>query len=66
MTKSEVVARISQAIQAAGGRQKFSSKHDLSEPYIANVLSGRVAPAKRICKAVGVEIVDERTYRAAK
>jgi len=63
MTQEEVQHLIQVAVEKAGGARKFSGKHDISEPYICNVLKGRAIPAKRICKAVGVEVVDQRTWK---
>lgn len=61
--RDQVVQLIREAVKSCGGMAKFSREFDLAEPYISNVLSGKTSPAKRICAAVGVVSVTEKTWR---
>lgn len=62
MTREEVTIMLKAKIDKVGSVPKFSSKFDLSDPYIRNVLSGRTPPGPKICKILGIEPVD-KTWR---
>ena len=54
LNNTEALTIIQAKIQATGGPAAFSSKHDIAEPYVRNVLAGRTEPGKRTAKAAGL------------
>lgn len=55
MTPSDPIPALSLAVHRAGGTDKFSRKHNISEGHIRAVLEGRVKPGPRTLKAIGGE-----------
>jgi predicted transcriptional regulator len=54
MTRSEVYTLIRTAITNAGSQKAFAQQAGVSPQYICDIVNGRLDPADKILKAVGV------------
>lgn len=70
MTENDVRKMLKQACEKAGSQRAFARQHGLSAAYITDVLLARRAPAKAICKALGLQmtvryLIEFRKYKKA-
>lgn len=65
LTEQEVIKRLRDAIEDAGGQREFARRVGLTPAYVNDVLHGRRALADRILAAIGVErgVVYRVTYQ---
>lgn len=65
LTEQEVMDRLKNAIEAAGGQRRFAELHKLTPGYVNDVLHGKRALADRILATIGVQrhVVYEVTYQ---
>jgi hypothetical protein len=67
MTADDVRKLLKAACDKAGSLRAWARAHDLSAPYVSDVLLGNRAPGPSICQALGIEAVKPATaYRKAK
>lgn len=52
---TDSIPALSLAVHRAGGVDKFSRKHNISEGHIRAVMEGRAKPGPRTLKAIGVK-----------
>lgn len=55
LTEQDVIKRLTEAVEAAGGQRQFARSIGLTPAYVNDVLHGRRALADRILAAIGVE-----------
>lgn len=65
MNEQEVLNRLRDSVNAAGGQREFARKVGLTPAYVNDVLHRRRALADRILAAIGVErkVTYEVTYQ---
>lgn len=54
MTEDQARKRLKSAIDAAGGQRAWARAHNLSAPFVNDVLHGNRQISDRICEALGL------------
>ena len=57
MNEQDVIARLREAIAAAGSQRAYAQAHNISEQYLSDVVRGRREPGQKILDALGIERV---------
>lgn len=57
MTEQQVRDRLREACRTSGGQKAWAGKHNISVPYVNDVLFGRRKPGELILSALGLRRV---------
>ena len=63
MSTDEVIKLLKTACAKAGSQKKWADIHNLSQPYVSDVLQGRRDPGASILDALNVEKIVVYQYR---
>lgn len=55
LREEEVVARLREACQAAGGQTAWASAHGISPAYVNDVARGRRGPGESVLRGLGLQ-----------
>lgn len=64
MTKTQILERLRNQTEAAGGIRAWSRANDFSASFISDVLTGKVPPSTKLLALLGYEAVRQVKYRA--
>ena len=62
-TRTQVTNFFAKLVKETGGPSKFSRKYDISEGYVRNVATGRIAPGPRCTAIMGLEKAEDTWVR---